>query len=111
MNEWKVVYTEQAEHDLRSIYEYIAFALFEPEIARKQVKRILDSVATLSQMPLRCPLYEHEPWRSRELRALRVDHYLAFYLPIEAKKTVAILRMMYGGRNLEEQLYQAGTNG
>lgn len=27
MSQWKVVYTEQAERDLRSILEYIAFSL------------------------------------------------------------------------------------
>lgn len=36
MSEWKVVYTEQAERDLRSIFEYIAFSLLEPEVAKNQ---------------------------------------------------------------------------
>ena len=39
MNGWKVAYTEQAEEDLNGIYEYIAFSLHEPEIAKKQAKR------------------------------------------------------------------------
>lgn len=37
MTKWKVVYTEVAEHDLRSIYEHIAFTLLEPQIAKKTV--------------------------------------------------------------------------
>ena len=35
MNSWEVVYTEHAENDLRDIFEYIAFSLLEPEIAKK----------------------------------------------------------------------------
>jgi len=30
MIKWQVVYSEQAELDLRSIYEYIAFSLLAP---------------------------------------------------------------------------------
>jgi len=45
MSQWKIVYTEQAERDLRSIFEYIAFPLLEPELAANQVRHILDAVA------------------------------------------------------------------
>ena len=106
MSEWKVVYTEQAERDLHSIFEYIAFSLLEPQIAKKQSRRIMDAVANLNKMPLRYPLYEKEPWHSKGLRVLPVDNYLAFYLPVETKTTVAVIRIMYGGRDIEEQLWQ-----
>lgn len=106
MSEWKVVYTEQAERDLRSIFEYIAFSLLEPEIAKNQSRRIMDTVAKLNDMPLRYPLYQKEPWHSKGLRVLPVDNYLGFYLPIETKKTVAIIRIMYGGCNIDEQIRQ-----
>lgn len=104
MSTWKVVYTEQAENDLRGIYEYITFTLIEPEIAKKQAKRIIEVVATLNEMPFRCRLYEKEPWRSKGLRVLPVDSYMVFYLPVVDKKTVAIIRIMYGRRDIEKQL-------
>lgn len=110
MSVWKVVYTEQAERDLRGIQEYIAFSLLEPEIAKKQARRIMDAVAKLNRMPLRFPLYEKEPWHSKGLRVLPVDHYLAFYLPVEARETIAVIRIMYGGRNIEEQLHRTDTD-
>lgn len=106
MSEWKVVYTEQAECDLRSIFKYIAFSMLELEFAKNQSRRIMDTVAKLNDMPLRYPLYQKEPWHSKGLRVLPVDNYLGFYLPIETKKTVAVIRIMYGGRNIEEQLRQ-----
>ncbi|MDD3890171.1 MAG: type II toxin-antitoxin system RelE/ParE family toxin [Syntrophomonadaceae bacterium] len=106
MSEWKVVYSEQAERDLHNIFEYIAFSLLEPEIAKNQSRRIMDAVAKLNKMPLRYPLYEREPWHSKGLRVLPVDNYLVFYLPVETKTTVAVIRIMYGGRDIEEQLRQ-----
>jgi toxin ParE1/3/4 len=71
-------------HNLRGIYEYIAFSLLEPATAKKQTRRIMDAAAKLKQMPLRHQLYQKEPWRSKGLRVLHIDNYLAFYLPIEA---------------------------
>ncbi|MEW6663258.1 MAG: type II toxin-antitoxin system RelE/ParE family toxin [Bacillota bacterium] len=104
MSAWKVVYTEQAENDLRGIYEYIAFSLLEPEIAKRQTKRIMEAAAKLNEMPFRCRLYEKVPWRGKGLRVLPVDNYLVLYLPVEDKETVAIIRIMHGGRNIEKQL-------
>lgn len=104
MNTWKVSYTAQAETDLRGIFEYIAYSLLEPETAKNQARRIMDAVEKLNQMPLRHPLYEKEPWKNKGLRVLPVDNFLVFYLPVEVQKTVAIIRIMYGGRNIEEQL-------
>ncbi len=110
MSVWKVVYTEQAERDLRGIYNYIEFSLLEPEIAKKQARRVMEAVAKLNQMPLRCPLYEKEPWRGKGLRVLPIDRYLAFYLPVEERKTVAVVRIMYGGRDIGEQLRWTDTD-
>ncbi len=106
MSMWQVVYTKQAEQGLRSIYEYIALSLFAPETAKTQTGRIMDAIASLDQMPLRCSLYEKEPWKSKGLRVLPVDNYLVFYLPVGSPRTVAVIRIMYGGRNVEEQLNQ-----
>lgn len=106
MNEWKVVYTEQAERDLHSIFEYIAFSLLAPGIAKNQTRRIMDAVAKLNKMPLRHSRYENEPWYSKGLRVLRVENYLVFYLPVKTEMVVVVIRIMYGGRDIEAQLHQ-----
>jgi toxin ParE1/3/4 len=106
MNSWKVVYTEQAESDLQGIFDYIAFSLHEAETAKKQVRRILVAIAKLDQMPLRHPLYEKDPWHIKGLRVLPADNFLAFYLMVETQKTVAVIRIMYGGCDIEDQLRQ-----
>ena len=33
-----------------------------------------------------------------------VDHYLVFYIPDTAAKTVTVLRVIYGGRDMDAQL-------
>lgn len=101
---WNVFYTEQAENDLRTIYEYIAYTLLVPNAAKKQTKSIIDEVTALETMPLRYPVYDKEPWKSKGLRYFPVNNYLVFYLPVEEKNTVVIVRIMYGGRNVEKQL-------
>jgi toxin ParE1/3/4 len=101
---WEVFYTDDALQDLEDIHDYISLILLEPGIAEKQTNRIMDAADTLEHMPLRYRLYEHEPWHSKGLRVLPVDNYLIFYLPDELKNTVAIIRIMYGGRDIESQL-------
>ncbi len=104
---WQVVYSEQAELDLRCIYEYIAFSLLAPKAAGKQTRRIMNGVEKLKQMPFRYQLYKKEQWQSKGLRVLPIDNYLVFYMPVESQKTAAVIRIMYGGRNIGEQLHRA----
>ena len=101
---WEVFYTEQAETDLRNVFEYIAFTLLVPETAKKQVQRIMKEIAALDNMPFRYKLYHKEPWKSRGLRTFSIDNYLVFYMPDEEKNTVSIIRIMYGGRDIEKHL-------
>lgn len=104
MSDWLVQYTNRSVADLESVYEYIAFELQEPAIAQNQVSRIMNSIDSLDQMPFRYRLYDREPWYSKGLRVIAVDNYVVFYLPNEETKTVSIVRIMYGGRNIEAEL-------
>lgn len=104
MSKYRIVYTEKAESDLHNIFEYVAYKLVEPQIAKKLIKSIIEKIAKLDDLPMRHAMYEKEPWKSKGLRVLPIDNYLAFYLPVEAEKTVKIIRIMYGGRSVEKQL-------
>ena len=48
--------------------------------------------------------YDKDPWKSRNLRVLPVDNYCVFYIPDNNNGTVTVIRVIYGGRNIEEQL-------
>ena len=99
-----VSYSAEARQDLRDIYEYIAYELLVPETAARQAERIMKAARSLEQIPMRYRLYEEEPWHSQGLRVLPVDNYFVFYLPDETSATVSIIRIMYGGRDINKQL-------
>ena len=95
---YEVEVSEQADSDLRGIFEYIAFELQSPENASGQLDRLEEQILSLDTMPERYRKYEKEPWKSRGLRVLPVDNYVVLYIPDSDKKVVTILRVMYAGR-------------
>ncbi|MDD4692576.1 type II toxin-antitoxin system RelE/ParE family toxin [Eubacterium aggregans] len=101
---WKINYSAQARQDLRSLYEYIATEFCAPDTAANQARRIMQGIRTLQDMPMRHRLYEAEPFHSMGLHFIPVNNYLIFYLPKEAEEVINIVRIMYGGRNIREQL-------
>lgn len=58
----------------------------------------------LDQMPERFRKYENEPWHSRGLRIMPIDNYCVLYIPDSEKTLMSIVRIMYGGRDIETQL-------
>ena len=101
---YEVEVSEQADSDLRGIFEYIAFELQLPENVIGQLDRLEEQILSLDTMPERYRKYEKEPWKSRGLRELPVDNYVVLYIPDSDKKVVTILRVMYVGRDIDNQL-------
>jgi addiction module toxin, relE/stbE family len=101
---YEVVTTEQAESDLRGIYEYIAFELLSPENAARQLDRLEENILGLETFPEKFRGYEKEPWKSRGLRVMPVDNYLVFYISDKEAETVTVIRVMYDGRDVDNQL-------
>jgi len=101
---WDISYTKDARQDLQNIFDYIHDILLEPVTAEKLTNSIMDAVDSLDQFPFRHRLYAKEPWHSQGLRVLPVGNYLIFYLPVEAENVVTIVRIMYGGRDVETRL-------
>ena len=96
--------SDQAEKDLRSIFEYIAFELQSVQNAVGQLDRLETAIASLSEMPERWIRYDKEPWFSRGLRRMVVDNYLVFYIPDKDDRTVTIIRVMYGHMDVDRVL-------
>ena len=70
--------SEQADKDLREIYEYIAFELLNPISAAGQIDRLENAISKLDHMPERFRRYEREPWYNKGLRVFPVDNCLVF---------------------------------
>ena len=101
---WSILYSAKPKEDLQSILEYISDGLFEPDTAAKQIRTIMGEISSLNEMPMRYRLYEVEPWASRGMRIFPIGKYVVLYQPDESASVVNIVRIMYGGRNIAEQL-------
>ena len=101
MNEWTIEYTETAEADIDDIFRYIAETLKAPGTAKEQIRRIVERISKLDVMPKRYSLYNKGKWRDIGLRRTNVDNFSIFYIPDDAGRTVTIIRIMYGGRDID----------
>lgn len=102
--EYKVVFSEQSEKDLRSIYEYIAVKLLSPANAYLQFSRIEESILSLASLPLRFKLYNSKHWQKKCLHIMPVDNYVFLYAVDNENKVVSIVRIMYVSRDIEKHL-------
>lgn len=101
---YKIELTKQADVDLRGIYEYIALNLLELETAARLLERIEKGILSLDEMPERFRVFNKEPWLDRGLRQMPVDNFIVFYVPKVEEATVTVIRVMYGGRDIDKQL-------
>lgn len=101
---FEVELTERADRDLRNIFLYIAVDLGAPENAERQINRLWDAILSLDELPERYRRYENEPWRSRGMRFFSIDNFVILYIPYLEEKVVRIVTIMYGGRDISEQL-------
>ncbi len=104
---WKIEYTKKALSDIDAIHDYIANVLSEPGIAESLVLLIMKSVRSLEQMPNRHHLAEQDALSKQGIRIMPVKNHLVIYQPCEEKKTVHILRIIYGGRDISKQLIES----
>lgn len=104
---YSVEISDQAEQDLRGIYMYIARILHSPQNAAALLTRLEENIYALDHLPERFRRYEKEPWFTRGWRIMPVDHYCVFYLTDHDLKAVNIIRVLYGGRNMETVLVDA----
>ena len=104
MIEWSVRLAMQAELDLRETYEYIAFTLLEPGIAKKLLRRIEEKIDKLDFSPQRYAVYPKEPWKSRGLRRVNAGNFAIFFIPHEKTHTVVVIRILYAGRDIDNIL-------
>ncbi|MCI9640001.1 MAG: type II toxin-antitoxin system RelE/ParE family toxin [Emergencia sp.] len=99
--QYKVIYSPQAADDLKAIYSYIAFELLVPDTAKNQVNRIRKQIRSLDFMPARFPIVDWEPWQSMKMHKIPIDNFIVFYLIDSDYLCVTIIRIVYGGRDIE----------
>ena len=103
---YSIQYAAKAREDLENIYSYVAIQLQEPQIAEKLYRAIITSVRSLESFPLRYAVYERAPWNSRGLRKMPVKNYLVFYTVNETSEQIHVIRIIYGGRDIDSELLE-----
>lgn len=78
--------------------------LCAPAIAEIQIKRLWKAILSFDELPERYRRYEKEPWHRRGMRVLPLDNFVILYIPYLEEKVVRIVTVMYGGRDISEQL-------
>lgn len=101
---YKIIFSENAKRDLISIVRYISDELLEPNIAEKLSYRIMKAIKSLDEFPNRHRLCDYQEWKDKGLRVLPTENYLVFYIPDALKQIVQIYRVIYGKRDIENQL-------
>lgn len=99
--QYQVLYTPEAYSDLADIYSYLAFSLKEKRVASGQIERIRKEISSLHTFPERYSAVDWEPWVSMGIRKMSVDHYVVYYQVDLADKIVTVIRVFYGGRDIE----------
>ncbi len=97
--QYQVKLTRQAIEQIRETRDYIANFLSEPETAQRWMENLRREFAKLYTMPLRFPLTEEEPWRTKGIRKMTVRNFLVYYNVDEDRETVWIIAVIYGRRD------------
>ncbi|MBR3754366.1 MAG: type II toxin-antitoxin system RelE/ParE family toxin [Clostridia bacterium] len=94
----------EAVKDIDGIFQYIAIALGEKEIAVNMINLIEKKILSLDEMPGRHKIFDNEPWKSRGVHIMPVKKYLVFYVVDESNNSVNVFRVIYGSRDIEKIL-------
>lgn len=99
---FRVVYSPAARDDLREIAGYILHELKSPPAAKSVTTKIRSVIRSLDEYPARFSAVEWEPWRSLGMRKARAGNFLIFYTADADSLTVTVVRILYGGRDVEK---------
>ena len=94
MDTYEVIITPDAEFDLQSIRDYLAYNIGGRNTALSQIRSIRHVIGSLQTMPARSRLVDEEPWRSRGIRKIIVGNYYVYYRIDDHAKRVYVLNVV-----------------
>ena len=95
METYDVLIFPTAEQDLADVVDYLN--TLSPDAAIRYYDLLIGEIASLSEMPERCPKPRDLALAAKGYRYLIVRDYLVFY--VVSGKTVEIRRIIYGRRD------------
>ena len=99
--QYQVDVSSQAAADLRNLFRYISDVLRAPENAYAQLARLGKQIGSLAELPMRFRAYPKNFVGYPQVRIMPVDHFEVFYTVDTGQEIVTILRVIYGGRDID----------
>ena len=90
---------KSAQTDMHEIHRHISQDLQNPDAAIRRIKKIEESIHSLSKMPSRFPLVLDDYLASRGFRVIVVKTHLVFFVIREDIKTISVIRILYVRRD------------
>lgn len=104
MIKYQIALTQTAKNDIIDIGDYISYILLEPDISKKFIKGLRNSISQLQYFPSKFPIIQDEILYSKGIRCKPYKNYYIFYMIADASQTVLILRVGYNKRNWKDIL-------
>lgn len=105
---YRVVLSDTANRDLRQIFEYIYYELKVPRSAVGILNKLEESISSLEEMPNRYKVIVRKSLQkslqSQKIRSMPVGNYVVIYIVEEKESVVNIMRVIYGGRDIDTEL-------
>ncbi len=96
---YKLVVSKEAAEDIEDIVYYIVSELSNPSAAADFLDDVEKSYHNIVEKPAMYSLCNDYRLRNGGYRKIVIKNYLILYRINEEKKTVIIIRVVYGGRN------------
>jgi len=101
---YKVVITEKSRQDIVNLEQYISETLHEPVFAMNTVNEIFKQIFTLKELPKRNSVIDEIGLINKEIRKVLAGNFIIFYIVVDERHTVVILRVIYKKRAWEKLL-------
>lgn len=98
-DKYTIHYFPTAKADLYDIHKYISFNLGVPETASKLIKKIMNKINSLEDMPTRYKKFEVNKWKNLNAYEFNVDNYKVIYTVYEDNHIVLIHNIIYSKRD------------
>lgn len=99
---YHVGFTRRAASDLEGIFRYISNR--SPGNAPKVIKRLVDAIDSLAQLPHRYRKIERHPRSRPETGMMPVSPYLIYYRVLEPQQAVRVITVRHGAQRQPDQM-------
>lgn len=102
--DYKLDISASFEDDLDDILDYISYKLYNQVAAERLLNKAEQRISEISKNPFLYPVYPDEKISTKGYHYAIIGNYLMFYFIDETEKVIHIARLIYGGRDLPNQI-------